>query len=79
MRGICVYTERLLVSNYRRFYGGVKVEGGGNAGNLAVKISKDEILQSYPSINSDDIQAVIAYTAELARERVVSLQARPAR
>ncbi|MGO8821465.1 MAG: DUF433 domain-containing protein [Desulfomonilaceae bacterium] len=47
--------------------------------NLAVKISKDEILQSYPSINSDDIQAVIAYTAELARERVVSLQARPAR
>ena len=40
--------------------------------NLAAGISKDEILKSYPSINSDDIQTVIAYAAELARERVIS-------
>ncbi|MFA6221502.1 MAG: DUF433 domain-containing protein [Desulfomonilaceae bacterium] len=40
--------------------------------NLAAGISQDEILKSYPSIDSDDIQAVIAYAAELARERVIS-------
>ena len=31
--------------------------------NLAAGISQDEILKSYPSINPDDIQAVIAYAA----------------
>jgi uncharacterized protein (DUF433 family) len=46
--------------------------------NLAAGISQDEILKSYPSINPEDIQAVIAYAAELARERVISLQASPA-
>ncbi len=46
--------------------------------NLAAGISQDEILRSYPFINPDDIQAVIAYAAELARERVISLQASPA-
>ncbi len=34
--------------------------------NLAAGNSQDEILKSYPSINPDDIQAVIAYAAELA-------------
>ncbi|MFH0823684.1 MAG: DUF433 domain-containing protein [Pseudomonadota bacterium] len=43
--------------------------------NLAAGISRDEILNSYPSITDDDIQAVIAYAAELARERVVYLPA----
>jgi uncharacterized protein (DUF433 family) len=36
--------------------------------NLAADISEPEILESYPSLTSDDIQAVIAYGAELARE-----------
>jgi len=40
--------------------------------NLAAGIPRDEILKSYPSITGDDIQPVIAYTGELARERVVS-------
>lgn len=40
--------------------------------NLAEGISREEILKSYPSLTSEDIQAVIAYAAELARERVVS-------
>jgi uncharacterized protein (DUF433 family) len=43
--------------------------------NLAAGISREEILKSYPSITSEDIQAVIAYAAELARERVVSFPA----
>jgi uncharacterized protein (DUF433 family) len=46
--------------------------------NLAAGISQDEILKSYPSINSEDIQSAIAYAAELARERVIALQASPA-
>ncbi len=39
--------------------------------NLAAGISPEEILKSYPSLSSEDIQAAIAYAAELARERVV--------
>jgi uncharacterized protein (DUF433 family) len=46
--------------------------------NLAAGICQDEILKSYPSINPDDIQAVIAYAAELARERVIAIQSSPA-
>jgi len=43
--------------------------------NLAAGVTQEEILKSYPSITSEDIQAVIAYAAELARERVVYLSA----
>lgn len=39
--------------------------------NLAAGISPEEILKSYPSPSSEDIQAAIAYAAELAKERVV--------
>ncbi|MFQ5813675.1 MAG: DUF433 domain-containing protein [Anaerolineae bacterium] len=39
--------------------------------NLAAGVSPKEILESYPSLGSEDIQAAIAYAAELARERVV--------
>jgi len=39
--------------------------------NLAAGVSPKEILKSYPSLGSEDIQAAIAYAAELARERVV--------
>ena len=41
--------------------------------NLAAGITREEILKSYPSITAEDIQAVIAYAAELAREQVVYL------
>lgn len=41
--------------------------------NLAANVSQGEILRSYPSLNQESIQAAIAYAAELARERVVSL------
>ncbi len=41
--------------------------------NLAAGIPRDEILASYPSLTGKDIDASIAYAAELARERFVSL------
>lgn len=41
--------------------------------NLAAGLTQDEILQSYPSLTREAVQAAIAYAAELARERVVVL------
>ena len=41
--------------------------------NLAAKMSPQEILASYPSIRSEDIEAAISYAAELARERQVAM------
>lgn len=43
--------------------------------NLAAGLSPDEILQSYPSLNREAVQAAIAYAAELTRERVVTIPA----
>ncbi len=37
--------------------------------------SPGEIIKSYPSLTLVDIQAAIAYAAELARERVVLVEA----
>ncbi|MEQ8191690.1 MAG: DUF433 domain-containing protein [Candidatus Eremiobacterota bacterium] len=42
--------------------------------NLAAGVTQDEILKSYPSLKKEDINASIAYAAELARERVVILR-----
>ena len=39
--------------------------------NLAAGVPHDEILSSYPSLTEEALQAVLAYAAELARERVV--------
>jgi uncharacterized protein (DUF433 family) len=41
--------------------------------NLAAGLGRDEILASYPSLAAEDIEAALAYAAELARERVVPL------
>jgi uncharacterized protein (DUF433 family) len=43
--------------------------------NLAAGVSPEEILRSYPSLSSEDIQAAVAYAAELARERIVLVTA----
>jgi len=40
--------------------------------NLAAGISHEEIFKSYSSLTPEDIRAVIAYAAELTRERLVS-------
>jgi uncharacterized protein (DUF433 family) len=41
--------------------------------NLAAGLTPEDIVHSYPSLSREAIQAAIAYAAELARERVVSL------
>ena len=43
--------------------------------NLAAGIEAPEIMQSYPSLSAEDVQAAVAYAADLARERVVALPA----
>ncbi|MBA2691790.1 MAG: DUF433 domain-containing protein [Rubrobacter sp.] len=43
--------------------------------NLADGASREEILRDYPSLTDESIHAALAYAAELARERVVSLTA----
>lgn len=43
--------------------------------NLAANLSPAEILGSYPTLRVQDIQAAVAYAADLARERVVFLPA----
>jgi uncharacterized protein (DUF433 family) len=39
--------------------------------NLAAGQPPDEILRLYPTLRREDVAAVMAYAAELARERVV--------
>lgn len=41
--------------------------------NLADGETFDSLLRSYPSLKKDDILAGLAYAAELARDRVISL------
>jgi uncharacterized protein (DUF433 family) len=43
--------------------------------NLAAGASHADILASYPSLTAPDIQAAVAYAAEIARERFVSFPA----
>lgn len=41
--------------------------------NLAAGLTWDGLLSSYPSVTREDLQAVMAYAAELARERIVAM------
>ncbi len=43
--------------------------------NLAAGLSYDDIINSYPSLSKDSVQAAIAYAAELAKERVIRMSA----
>lgn len=43
--------------------------------NLAAGESPERILEEYPSLKPEHIPAAIAYAADLARERVVSVRA----
>jgi len=43
--------------------------------NLADGLSPSEIIQSYPSLTAEGIQAALAYAADLAQERVLPLPA----
>ncbi len=57
----------------RRVLGGAKVLVAVVQDDLSADVSTDEILRSYPSLQAEDIQAAMAYAAELARERLSSL------
>lgn len=41
--------------------------------NIAVGVPRDEILRSYPALTQGDIDAALAYAAELAREGTANL------
>ena len=43
--------------------------------NVAAGLTPEEIIASYPSLKREDIQATVAYAAELARERVRAIPA----
>ncbi|MCP4357556.1 MAG: DUF433 domain-containing protein [Chloroflexi bacterium] len=43
--------------------------------NLAAGLTTDEIIQSYPSLSQEAVQAAISYAAELTRERIVAIPA----
>lgn len=42
--------------------------------NLAEGHSVEEIVRSYPSLTGDDVRAALAYAADMAKERIVTLQ-----
>ena len=46
--------------------------------NLAEGLTPEEIVGSYPPLKVEDVQASVAYAAELASERVVPLVPGPA-
>lgn len=41
--------------------------------NLASGSTEEEILEAYPFLTGEDIKAVLAYAAEMARERYVDI------
>ncbi|OIP41795.1 hypothetical protein AUJ95_02725 [Candidatus Desantisbacteria bacterium CG2_30_40_21] len=41
--------------------------------NLAIGLTPDEIVRSYPSLRRETVQAAIAYAAELGRERIIAI------
>jgi len=43
--------------------------------NLASGLSYEDIINSYPSLSKEGVQAAIAYAAELSKERVVRMSA----
>jgi uncharacterized protein (DUF433 family) len=41
--------------------------------NLAAGIDEEQLIKSYPPLTREDVKAVLAYAAALARERIVEL------
>ena len=39
--------------------------------NLATGLTAEEIMNSYPSLNENAVQAAIAYAADLSKERII--------
>ena len=64
-----------LVSHGKACIKGTRIMVSVVLDNLAAGFSAKEIQKSYPSLTAEDIQAAIAYAAELARERIVLIPA----
>lgn len=62
-----------LVCHGRACIRGTRVMVSVIVDNLAAGAPHEEVLQSYPSLQELDIQAALAYAAELAREGTVDL------
>lgn len=45
---------------------------------LAAGASEQEIIADYPQLTREDLRAAIAYGAEMARERIIPIDTRPA-
>ena len=43
--------------------------------NLATGLTAEEIVNSYPSLNENAVQAAIAYAADLSKERIIKIPA----
>ena len=43
--------------------------------NLAAGLTSDQIIQSYPSLKPEAVQAALAYASDLAQERILRLPA----
>ncbi len=43
--------------------------------NLAAGLDLEKVLQSYPSLSREAVQAAMTYAADLARERVIAIPA----
>jgi uncharacterized protein (DUF433 family) len=43
--------------------------------NLAEGVSEAELLQAYPQLTREDLQAALAYAAEMTRERIIPVTA----
>jgi uncharacterized protein (DUF433 family) len=39
--------------------------------NLAAQVSEEQILENYPTLKKEDLQAALAYAAALAKEEIV--------
>jgi uncharacterized protein (DUF433 family) len=62
-----------LVSHGQACIKGTRIPVSVVLDNLAAGQTYDEILASYPSLTQVDIQAAIAYAAEIARERLMPM------
>ncbi len=64
-----------LIAHGRACIKGTRVMVSVVLDNLAAGIPETEILKNYPTLTPSDIRAAIAYAGELARERVVGVEA----
>jgi uncharacterized protein (DUF433 family) len=73
LRGLVLHWKDRIIVDSRICHGipcikGTRIMVSVILDNLAAGQSTESILQSYPSLHSDDIPAALAYAAELARE-----------